>query len=481
MIRMCSRIALNTVFQLVARGVEILSGIWVNVWIARGWGSQLFGQIGFFSSLIGICSFLFSFGSEVLLVRLISRDKEKARHYLMHALCLIGPTSLLGAGIAIVLGVSLTSPAYLAVIALACLQCFFSTVALLLQACFYAYERMEWDTLLSLTDRLCWVGLGLWLAFHPPSLLGMFAALALCKGLKLLLGIGIFLRFLLPQTLPAKLDGGEIRRLFLQSWPFGLELLFSTVYASVDVLLLARWVGEGEAGYYRAAAMLISPLVILAVSFNNAFYPRLSVLAVTHPEELPRYGKLSGHLLVLVSVPLTVFFLSFAESIVRFVFGPRFIPAVPLLQLLSLVLPLRFLNNSLTTVLWASDRQTAQMTCEGIAAGFSLLANVCLISRFGAVGACWAVLGTDLLRLGILWGCLRRSLGAIEGRSFWSPVLATGILLVCRGLCLPWGAAGLALLLFYPPLLLGFRILGWDDVRWLQESGPPLVQIDGNP
>ncbi|HBN08271.1 MAG TPA: hypothetical protein DD435_06395, partial [Cyanobacteria bacterium UBA8530] len=374
-----NRITLNTIFQVFARALEFVAGLLINTWLAREWGSHFFGQIGSLSSLVGICSFLCTFGSEVLLIRTIARERERARHYLLNGLSLVSKLSLFAALVLFALGTWLFPPAFFPVLALAGLQMFLGSVCLMVQATFYAFERMEFDSLASSIDRGCWLFVGAWLATRPPSLLALFAGICLCKGLKFLVGGVLFIRFILPLTEPAVVRWKEQGRILKQAIPFGLDLLFSTIYVSVDVLLLAHWSGPSEAGYYRAASMLIVPFTILAVSLNNAFLPSMSVNARSNPAELRRVCSLSARLVLLAAFPICLFTSLFAESIIFLLYGTSYAPAVLLLRFLSLVIPLRFLNNSLSTSLLACDRQNDQMKCEGLAAGFNILCNALTI------------------------------------------------------------------------------------------------------
>lgn len=459
-----SRISLNTFFQVCARSLEFLSGILVNAWLARQWGSGAFGQIGFYTSLAGTCSFLFDCGLSSLLMRAIARDRRKARTFLLQALLALLPISLVGTLCIVGLGLLWLPSASALVLFLSSLLMALAALTGLLQAVFFAWERMEWESVSVFTERMCWLLAGFWLALQPPSLVSMFLWLCGCKLVSLLIGGFLFIRGIWPQCEKHPWKPSESFSLIREAFPFALNLVFSTVYVGIDLLLVARWAGDSAAGYYRAASMLIVPLTVLVAALNNALFP----LMATSESGLRNYGRISVRWALAAAIPLCILIALFAPGMIRLLFGAEFGPAVLLLRLLALVVPLRFLNHSLATMLTAGDRQVARTRTAGIAAGFNILANVLVIGHWGAVGACITTILTDVLRTVLLWSSLPR----VE----LSLARVPGCALMAGGILLPLALAGIPLLpatailgLLYPCLLWRF-FLHPDELTLLRRS-----------
>lgn len=467
---MINRITLNTVFQIATRLLELASGLVVNAWLARQWGSQAFGQIGHVSSLAGLCGFLFDLGLSNLLVRSVSRDKEKARHFLMNGLMAILPLSLVGMGVIVAAGIWTTSRAMLPVLVLVGLQMVLTATAGLFRGTFYAYERMEFESIPVILDRLMWIGGGLWLSFQPASLVGLFGWVVCCKALNTLVSAFLFFRHVWPHTEPARLSLGTQWRLLRESVPFGLNLAFSTIYVSLDILLVAHWAGDEQAGYYRAASMLLVPLTLIAAALNNSLFPRLSAAAKHDPRSAGEFSVASVQLVLALAMPVGLFVALFAEPMVRLLFGPDYMPAAQMLQLLSLVVPLRYLNNTLAASLTAHNRQTQRTICAGVAAGFNVVANVLVIHRYHALGACLTTLATDLLIVVLLALCLNAHLGRRSfelARGLGSLAAAAAILVPLALLKVPLLFAGLTLAVAYPLLLYRARLLSTFELGLL--------------
>ncbi|MBM3268858.1 MAG: flippase [Candidatus Sericytochromatia bacterium] len=468
---MPNRLTLNTALQMFSRLLELACGIVVNAALARHWGSTVFGQTGLVTGIAGLCSFLFDLGLGTLLVREISRDRRRARHFVVNGLVALVPLSILGTGCVVGIGLIAGSAALLPALLLAGLLMALSAATQVVRASFYAFERMEFESLAVAVDRLAYLAAGLWLAWQPPSIPALFALLAACKALNLAICSVAYRRAIAPQADPPAPALGTQAGLLRQGLPFGFNLVFSTIYVSADIVLLSALVGGANAGHYRAASMLVVPLTLLAVSLNTAIFPRMSASALHGRGGVAGYASFAVRIVTAAGIPLAVFVGLFAPQIVAVLYGPGYGPAVLMLQVLALVIPVRFLNHSLATALTACDRQLWRTVCAGIAALVNVALTVMLISRWQGLGACIATVLTDLYMVALLWLCLRRELGP---ESRFAPPAAlqslfiSGLILVpLVALEVPLLPAAAVMALMYPLLLVRAGILSEGEIRLL--------------
>ncbi len=467
---MFNRITLNTALQMFSRMLELACGIAVNSALARHWGSMAFGQTGFISGIAGLCSFLFDMGLGMLLTRTIARDRRRARHFVANGLLALFPLACLGTAAVVAIGVAAASSALLPALLLASLLMVLAAATQILRSAFYAFERMELESLAVVIDRLAYFGAGLWLAFQPPNLVALFGLLAACKALNLAVCGLLYRLTIVPGSENPQPRLEEQAALLRQGVPFGLNLAFSTVYVSVDIVLLQALVGGEEVGHYRAASMLIVPLTLLAVSLNNAVFPRMSAALAQGKQAVARYASLGARVVTAAGIPLAVFLALFAPAIVGLLYGPLYGATVPLLQLLAFVIPLRFLNSSLATSLTACDKQTWRTACAGTAAAANLALNVVFIDRWHALGACISTLLTDGLIVLLLWLALRRALGRDRFKApaaFKSLAISGLIVAPLFFLNVPLPAAAAVLALGYPLLMVRAGVFTPVELRVL--------------
>lgn len=473
-----NRITLNTALQIATRIIEFASGIVVNAWLARNWGSSVFGQIGLFMSLTTVFLFLFDFGLSNLLVRTLARAPGKVRQVVLNGSVAVTGLSLVGGSLMLGVGLTLTGGRDAGILLLGCLQLYFTAQALILRSSFYASERMEFECLPVMIERFGWLAAGLWLALQPPSLLGLFACITLTKGLGLLVSLLLFLRCVSSQDEAARLDPAASARLIRESLPFGLNLGFASLVAGLDILFLSHWSDADMTGQYRAVGLLIIPLGLVATALINALYPRMSAAALAGAPHVATFGMAANRILMRLAIPASLLMLLYAPEIVLLIFGPDYLSAAPLLQILSLSLPVRFLANSLGTVLTACDRQGRRMACGALAAGFNLIVNLLVIPRWHAVGACITLVLTDVVLALAFWRVIRETAPMREAggqAAIQSLVLSASILGPLYGAGAPLLLACAIFAIAYPSLtlLLRSRLLSPLEVQLLWRPARP--------
>ncbi len=166
-----------------------------------------------------------------------------------------------------------------------------------------------------------------------------------------LLGFGVY-SFVLPLLLTAPLvtglyfyvsgvrpgafDRSHWGTLFLPSGQLILSALLSKVTSYGDYLLLGAAYTEAEVGLYYVAFTLSSQAVMLVVSnLNRMLFPVLSQLRdepKRQREAFVRVCKVGAAL----AVPASLYIAFHAEPIIRLLYEPQWLPAVPLLAVLAL-------------------------------------------------------------------------------------------------------------------------------------------------
>lgn len=191
-----------------------------------------------------------------------------------------------------------------------------------------------------------------------------------------------------PSMPPPRIRVEMVRMIRLARW-IGAAFVFSILTSKLDLLMLAFLVPPSETGLYAAALNLA-----IVAEFAGAF-----LLVVYYPRILEWYrlGRLRAVLMqfLLVAVPLAVaaawLGVLYAEPIILTIFGPAFAGSAPLFAVLlpcalfmMVVQPVAapFINLRAPHVLCAVEAIGLAVAVVGIAFA---------VSRFGAVGAAWAI------------------------------------------------------------------------------------------
>lgn len=186
-----------------------------------------------------------------------------------------------------------------------------------------------------------------------------------------------------------------------QSLPIWLAGLVSLLYFKVDTVFLKFLAGDAELGTYGAAykffeGSMILPSVLLSVAF-----PQLS-RAYGRPRAQRATERGLAALLLSLGAFAGLVCLAGARGLVHVVFGAEFERAVVPLRVLSLGLPLVYLNFGLTHFLLARDRGRATLLLALMMLGLNVTLDAALIPHHQGVGAAWA---TVLSEVALTFGC----------------------------------------------------------------------------
>jgi PST family polysaccharide transporter len=179
--------------------------------------------------------------------------------------------------------------------------------------------------------------------------------------------------------------------------PIGLGILVSALYFRCDVYFINYWHGLDTVGMYNAVFRLVEATRLIPAAVLAVVFPELCRASSATP--MKRLAALLGSLGALT----TAFTFTASSGIVHLVYGDAYQAASEALRVLSLSIPLFFVNYALThqVIAWDGQRRYLAITCAAL--GSNVGANLLLIPAYGMVGAAWATLFTELV---VSAGCL---------------------------------------------------------------------------
>jgi O-antigen/teichoic acid export membrane protein len=203
---------------------------------------------------------------------------------------------------------------------------------------------------------------------------------------------------------PSGREGGEPgagsltpANFFRNIFPLGAAVLISALYFRIDVYFIQQWHGFQPVGGYNAAFRLVEALRLLPAAVMAVTFP---MLVRTSDLQLVRTigGRLAAAGLVLAAVCGLG-----ATAIVPLIYGESYAYAAPAFAVLSLALPLFFLNYALTHQVIGWDGQRAYLAIVTLALAGNVAANFVLVPARGIIGAAIATVLTEVI---VTAGCL---------------------------------------------------------------------------
>jgi O-antigen/teichoic acid export membrane protein len=178
-----------------------------------------------------------------------------------------------------------------------------------------------------------------------------------------------------------------------------------TLMNGVDRLVLGAFVPSAEVGWYAAAARIFAMPIFIPTLVITPLFPALS-RSYDEPDAIRIAMAKTLRLVSLLMVPTTVAIVVAAPFIPQLLSWPSdFDHSVPLIQLLSLQLPIMSFDMVLGSLLMASGRQGRWVVVGILATVFKVAANVVVIPTFehltgnGAIGASLVTFLTELVML----------------------------------------------------------------------------------
>jgi O-antigen/teichoic acid export membrane protein len=186
----------------------------------------------------------------------------------------------------------------------------------------------------------------------------------------------------------------DYRGMFRSSGKFavaGLPFLFTAIASaaawSVNTLMLSKLSSVSEVGTYNAASRITDIIKTFLFSYQIALLPMMSASFINSREQFRRDCNTSIKYLALLTVPMATGISVLASRIIGLVFGIKFAPAVPVLQVLAWTVCVFSVAMVFARVLIASHHQMLDLYCNLAALVVNVSLGWVLIRSYGPVGA----------------------------------------------------------------------------------------------
>jgi O-antigen/teichoic acid export membrane protein len=346
-------LARNAFVLLIAQAISTTLAVVLNAALGRALGAAEFGVFILVSSMAGFAYVIAEWGQTQYVVREIAQNPLKEAKLLGTTLAarILAVSILAGvtAGTAWILGYDARTGG-LAVLFVAAMLPFFLAQAISLV--FRARERMEYDALAAVVDRVFTLAATLLALALGAGLVA--AAAGVGVGGAMALGAAILFLRRLGVSRPS-VSGSEVPLMLWGGAAIVLTNVEGSVQPYIDTILLSKLTPAESVGLYGAARTFVGTLVAPAIIVSVAAYPRLSRAAFERGLLRRELGLLMRPVLGLAVLCSVGTFL-FAQQAVDLVYGSSFAPAGTILRLLAPGFLLLFVDNMLGAAVVAVGR-----------------------------------------------------------------------------------------------------------------------------
>lgn len=399
------RIAKNTAVLLVAQVASYLLAFFYMMYTARYLGAEGFGILAFALAFTGIFAVFGDLGLRPLTVREVARDKSLASKYLANvSLMKIILVAITFGLIALTINLLGYPEQTIKVVYLLALSVIFQAFTQMFYSIFQAFERMEFQAIGQMLNAALILGAVILAIKYGFSVIGFASLYVIASSIVLVYS---FTMMKLKFSNPAPASAAKIMEFDWSFWkptikealPFGLTVIFVTIFYWIDTVMLSVMKGNAVVGWYNVAYRMVLALGFIPAAFSFAIYPVMSKFYTTSRNSLRLSYEKYFKCMVIVAVPIGVGTTLLAQRFIALIFGAEYANAIPALQILVWSSVFIFINASIARLLEATNKQMIITKIVGICAGLNVVLNLILIPRYSLIGASITTVLTEFLCL----------------------------------------------------------------------------------
>ena len=381
-------------------GIEFFSKIllfFITIGLVRYWGAEEFGAFNLSFAYVALFMVFGDFGLTTITTREVAKHKDLSEKYLSN---LIGLKLVLSILIGILFSVSLfifNKPVSVVLLVVTLIYCLTQIFQGVFWAIFQAWERMElvfWNKLVFYVGML--VSVLLIISFHGNA---VHLVLGYTLATLLTIILGVWQANSLKIKVKISFDFVFWKELIKESLPFLGMVVATVIYANNDTLLIGRYLGNNQVGWYQTAYKILFAFQSVNV-INYAIFPRLTVLFHENREEVSKkIIKLVVGLSILVLIPLAMIITWQRELIMKLIYGEAFVVSAGVMSLLVWSGVINYFRVFVANLLIIKKKQ--KMIFWSVLTGtlVDLTINYFFIPKFGFVQAGWSLIISELVIL----------------------------------------------------------------------------------
>ena len=208
------------------------------------------------------------------------------------------------------------------------------------------------------------------------------------------------------------LGGYHFRRHFKAVGIFFAMSCATTVYTNLDTVMLGHMKTDADVGLYNAAVRIKAILVSIITSLGSVLLPRASYYVENgNMQEFRRITRKAVHFVLLVSVPLALYFFIFAPYGIFLLAGSQYAGSVSPMRIIMPTLIFIGLTNIMgIQVLVPTGREIAVLYSEIAGAVVDAALNIVLIPRYAAAGAAIGTMTAEIVVFAVQYFVLRKEI-----------------------------------------------------------------------
>lgn len=370
-----------------ARCLNSIFGFITTIVLARCLSIGEYGKFTYIYTLISFTVLVADLGGFQVITRELSRGQGNAKNIISSALIL---RIFISAFLLIFIGIltHFTQKDFTIKIAIYIVtipQLIFALNTIFV-AVFTANNRFGFDSLMQITSRIIEFLAIILVVYFNLGFIALFAGIGISYLINGFLGLFMYLK---NYNLPLfQYDLKYCKYLLYESLPIAITTFLAIAILRIDIFVLKLLKDTTDIAFFNVPYVFIYTLVIVPQSFVSVIFPILCKLGSSEEKSkfVFGYGK-AFKFLYIISIPISMILICFAETILKFTYGTKFLASTDALKIMGLSIVFLFLNSLNTFTLISIKKQHLSTISTAIAFLVNLVFDLILIPEYGFLGA----------------------------------------------------------------------------------------------
>lgn len=396
-------------------------------------GPEKSGQFQFVLSYVTLFGVVIDFGIQQYIIKKISEDRSKAKHYFHNFLAVEAILVLIvyGAmvGIAFLNGYE---PDVMKAIMVAGFGVCLHGLTYPFLAVVTAFYDLKKAALLNFISSAINVGI-IFLTIWTGGGIVMLTSQQFIYGFLALIMYYQFVQPFIGKPEMFKgirgLEFALVKQILRAALPFAVLVGFSTLYNRIDIVLITKFLGYTQTGLYTAAYKFFDLMGFFPAVVSHALYPVFATLMAKRQIAdvrlvLEKYLRF----MAAIALPLATGGMLLAEQIIRVLAGDQFIEASPVLAVLVWAPAVLFLYIVVNSLVISQLTKFATMI-TGANVVVNIVGNIILLPRIGILGAAIMTIVSEALQGGFYFYFVKKKITDFAFfKNLWQPFIAASIM-----------------------------------------------------
>ncbi len=389
------KIFLNTTIRWIGEFISKIGWFIFMLLFARKLGTVDFGYFSYAFSLGSLLVVFSDLGTNILIVKEVSQDKNKINYFLGNILSLKIIFSIIIFFVILSIGF-FNKDNFLAVI-LFCLSLIISAFLDPFNSLYRADKKLYLETVVILLWRLLIVFV---------SILGLFLfnfkLLQLSYVFLIISMLSVIITYLISKrnyNINFNLVNiSKWKEILRQAFPLGTIIIFGAIFFKLNTLILQHFSGANDVGIYSAAFKLVEGSFFISTIFISSVFPFFCELCEKNDLRVIKLFKKSFIILFFISIAIIFPVYIYSEDIINFLYGKKFFDSVQSLKIIIFSLTFIFLNELYSYFFISIKKQYLVNKILFFSVINYIVLNIFLVTIFdrGFLGTSWALVVSQI-------------------------------------------------------------------------------------